>query len=379
MSVLGIAIVVGLFFIPETVKFLFDAKPRATKNEKVVASEKPKAQAEGSRASLSREALSSIRSEVTKPESASGTVPRKGARRESEPDDGKSGGFFSGWNLQVKAGTTGVEMVPIPPNLTFDRITSKEGQAFVKKSLQQVNRFFERERLSSSPIQEAAEPLIVELQSVVSNSGKGDRPEDVENRVRSSHIQTVRGMRKAGADRGVMLRWLELPVVRFIDERGNVGAGRKIKSMFVPRFALSDVKIRQPLNMNWSPDGRSPITLAAELSVQGTDVEKILAYSNGKLVRTMMLGHLPSGETRTLFVNGDAYGVWTFAAYDRYGARPFVRHYSFYPRTKVFSQSPDGSYQISFMPGSAPNSLDRFFYVGGSSRPAVRDPMVSRF
>ncbi len=379
MSVLAIAIVVGLFFIPETVKFLFDSKPRAAKADKVVVSERSKPSTEVARAALSPDALSSIQSEVAKPQSAAVNAPAKGSRRDVDADDSKSGGFFSGWNFGVKAGTQGGEVVPIPSGLTFDRIASKEGQAFVKKGLPELNRFFRRERLSPSSIQDAAQPLILELQSVGSISGKGAQPDEIANRVRSIHIQTVRDMRRAGADRGVMLRWLELPLVRFIDDRGGVGAARRIKAGFAPKFALSDVKIRQPFNRGWSVDGRSPISLIAEFSVQGTDIDKIVAYANGKIVRTMKLGRLPSGENRTFRFNGDAYGVWTFAAYDRYGVRPFVKSYSFYPRARVFSQSPDGTYQIGFMPGSAPNSLDRFFYVGGSSRPGVRDPMVSRF
>jgi hypothetical protein len=85
------------------------------------------------------------------------------------------------------------------------------------------------------------------------------------------------------------------------------------------------------------------------------------------------------GEPRSVRVTGDASGVLTVVAYDSFGARPYSKSYSFYPKVSVFRQERDGSFQIGFLPGSARNSLDRFFLVGASSRRRPSDSTISTF
>jgi hypothetical protein len=65
-------------------------------------------------------------------------------------------------------------------------------------------------------------------------------------------------------------------------------------------------------------------------------------------------------------VTGDATGVWSFVALDRFGARPYSKSYAFYPRVQSFLQNPNGDYEIDFQPDSAPNSLDKYFFIGSS-------------
>jgi hypothetical protein len=71
--------------------------------------------------------------------------------------------------------------------------------------------------------------------------------------------------------------------------------------------------------------------------------------------------------------------VWTFVAYDRFGARPYWKSYSFYPKVRRFRQGRSGEYVIAFKPNSAPNSLDRFFLVGSSALRQSGDSMISTF
>jgi hypothetical protein len=115
------------------------------------------------------------------------------------------------------------------------------------------------------------------------------------------------------------------------------------------------------------------------MSFKGSDIDRIVVFANGKQVRSVKFGKMGKDEVRTMRFNGDAYGVWSFVAYDKYGARPFTKSYSFYPRVRTFRRAPNGSYLIGFLPGSARNSLDRFFYVGGSSRAKNPDAVVSKF
>jgi hypothetical protein len=375
MGIVAILVVVGLFFIPETVKFLFDAKPRPAK-PRVAATEKAPARVETDRAGLSPDALNQLRADVTKPKA----VGVKASKKEVEDDDSSKGeGFFAGWNLNVQAGTQGNDHVQIPSGLTFDRIASKEGAAFIKKGRGDISRFFSRERLPSSAIKDAAQPLVVELDGVAAAATKGAPVEEIGMRVKIAHVRALKGMYKAGADRGFLMRWLELPIIRFIDDRGGVGAIRKIRAAFSPRMVLVDLSVRQRQMRGWGVDGRTPISAMAEMSFKGSDVDRIVVFANGKQVRVVRFGKVGADDSRTVRFNGDAYGVWSFVAYDRYGARPYTKSYSFYPRVMNFRQTPNGTYQIAFLPGSARNSLDRFFYAGGSGRPVSRDAVVSKF
>lgn len=375
MGIVAIIVVVGLFFIPETVKFLFDAKPRQGKPRGAV-TEKVAGRVETDRAGLSPDALNQLRADMTKPKAVSVKAPR----REAEDDDSSKGeGFFAGWNLHVQAGTQGHENAPIPTGLTFDRIASKDGLAFIKKGRSDINRFFSRERLPTTSIQDAAHPLVVELDGVSAATAKGASAEDVGMRIKVAHVRALKGMYKAGADRGFLMRWLELPIIKFIDERGGVGAVRKIRAAFAPQMMLVDLSVRQRQRRGWGVDGRTPISAMSEMSFKGADVDRVVVFANGKQVRVVRFGKMGADDARTMRFNGDAYGVWSFVAYDKYGARPFTKSYSFYPRVRNFRQLSNGTYQIAFLPGSARNSLDRFFYAGGSGRPVSHDAAFSKF
>jgi hypothetical protein len=375
MGIVAVGVVVGLFFIPETVKFLFDSKPRQSK-ARIASTDKVEKSSDAERAGLSPDALNQLRADIAKPKAASS---KSGRREVGEEDTAKGDGFFSGWNFRVQAGTSGRDVAHIPPSLTFERISSKDGIAFIKRGKVDVSRFFRRERLSSPAIQEAAQPFVVELDGVSAAAAKGLSADEIGMAIKVAHVKALQGMYRAGADRAFLMRWLELPIVRFVDDRGGVGAIRKIRAGFAPSVLLVDLKVRQRPTRGWGFDARSPVSASAEMAFKGGDIDRVVVYANGKQVRTVKFGKRGSDGVRTVRFNGDAYGVWSFVAYDKYGARPFTKSYSFYPRARTFQRSPNGTYLIGFLPGSARNSLDRFFYVGGSGRATNRDPVVSKF
>ena len=115
--------------------------------------------------------------------------------------------------------------------------------------------------------------------------------------------------------------------------------------------------------------------------VRASDVESIGIIANGKLLRTVRLARANLNGERIVKVRGDATGIWSFIAYDKYGARPYSKNYAFYPRVQRFQQNLDGTYNIAFRPGSAKNSLDRFFLLGtsGSRTKVTSDPIISEF
>jgi hypothetical protein len=384
-GVIAVAVVVGLFFIPETVKFLFDAKPRQSRERVAVNAEKKVAKpttTEVDRAALAPDSLNQVRSEVARAKAGGGSSNTKQSKKPSEGEDSNRGeGLFSGWNFRVKAGTQGSEMAQLPQGLTIDRISSKDGIAFLRRGSVDVRRFVKTERVDKTEIADIAETFIAEIEAVGPASAKGASADEITNRLRTAHVATLRALYRAGADRGFLMRWIEVPVVKLIDERGGVGAVRKLRASFAPRISLSDVSVRQRQMRGWGADGRAPASVRLDLSVKGTDIDRIVVYANGKQVRDMRMAQASFSDVRTVTVGGDAYGVWSFVVYDKYGTRPYTKSYSFYPRVRAFSQAPDGTYQIAFMQGSARNSLDRYFFAGASSRPSMtsRDPFIARF
>lgn len=390
LSVVAMAIVVGLFFIPEAVKFLFDAKPKSSKEQAVTAQaarsagSRKAAEDTGARAALSRDGLRAINADISAKKSGaeqSGDL-QKGTKRVAESEEasgGSKGGIFSGWDFSVKARPSSDSKMEVPSSLSFDKIVSRDGVNFLKQWRGAIPRFLKQEGLVGGPGAEGVRPLQQEINSVVAGGGKGAASQEVANKLRSAHIEALQGLRAAGADRGVLLRWLEVPVVRFIDTQGGVNAARRIRDSFDPALTLRDLSVKQRRQSGWGVNGRAPTSFRAEFSVVGSDIQKVVAYSNGKMIRSMKLGRAQIGEPRTVRIQGDASGVWTLVAYDSFGARPYSKSYSFYPKASVFRKGRDGSFQIGFLPGSGRNSLDRFFLVGASTRRQPSDSIISTF
>jgi hypothetical protein len=385
LGIVAVGVVVGLFFIPETVKFLFDAKPRASR-ERVALSRQPvqkQRAADDAKAALAPDSLSELNSRMQRVD---------GSREPSERGTGTGGkltrkvgdsgeGIFSGLNFQVKANHGGASSIDVPSTLSFDRLLSKEGASFFKRGRAAIKPFLRREGLDGTVAEEAVAPLLADIDLVASATAKNTSvsTEDLGARLRQNHARALRGLRSAGADRGTLMRWLELPVIQFIDQRGDVMAARRIRSRFVPAVQLTDLRVRDQYGASRGGASGSTEQFKATFRVYGTDVEQLAVYTNGRLLKSVKLPNASGKRDRTVALAGDARGVVTVIAYDAYGARPFAKNYAFSPRVRVFRRDQNGVYQIGFLPGSAQDSLDRFFYVGGTKSAATTDPMIAQF
>jgi hypothetical protein len=383
------AIVVGLFFIPETVKMLFDGKAKSPRDKvaSMLSSKQPASKKTDSdsstRAALSKSALKTVSTDSDKSSADAKLSDIRVSKRAQDSDESRSaskGGFFSGWDFQVKARDWGGDKsAQVPSNLPFEKILSREGAGFIKSGKGSIQKFLKQEGLVGGPADQGLQPLRDAFNVVTSGDNKGASNQEMVDRLRSAHIQALRGIRAAGGDRGVMLRWLALPIIKFIDTKGGVKAAEKIHETFNPGMILGDLAVRQRRQRGWGGNGVNPVTFRASLSVFSSDVEKVVAYSNGRVVRSFRLVKPKAGESRDVRIQGDAAGVWTFVAYDSFGARPYAKSYSFYPKASVFGQARDGSYQIGFLPGSGRNSLDRFFLVGATKRRQPSDSTIGTF
>jgi hypothetical protein len=375
------AAVIGLFFLPEAIKFAL--KSSGTPGGERRASVEGRARREvkertEERGALSPEALKAINSSVgaaPTPNQPSAPV----SRRDVEEGGSERPGLFDGWNFKVKAGETNGGGVQVPASLSIDKMGGKEFQAILKQSRGEVKGFAKKQLSKNLEAQSIVETFVDQLELAARESAKGMSAKQLTAGLRDLHVSTIQALSRSGLDRGTILEWLRIPVVSFIDDRVGVDAQEKIRDYFVPRMMLRAVSVRQKPTHGWGMDGRSPATVRAELSFRGTDIEKVVVYANGRKMSEAGGPRNGADNQRHVRVHGDAHGVWTFVAYDRFGARPFWKSYSFYPKARRFRQSRQGEYQIAFKPHSAPNSLDRFFLVGSSALRQSGDSMISTF
>jgi hypothetical protein len=263
--------------------------------------------------------------------------------------------------------------------MSLEKLGGKEFQGLLKQSRHDVRGFIKKQIPKNMEAQSIVETFMDQLDLAARESAKGMAAKQLLTGLQDLHVSTIQALSRSGLDRGSILEWLKLPIVSFIDDRVGLHAQEKIHDYFVPRLTLREVSVRQRPTRGWGMDGRSAATLRAELSFRGTDIERVMVYANGRKISEMPGPRSSADNRRSIKVNGDAHGVWTFVAYDRFGASPYWKSYSFYPKVRRFRQGRNGEYLIGFKPNSAPNSLDRFFLVGSSALRQSTDSMVSTF
>lgn len=376
---IGVA-VVGLFFIPETIKFALNStgksgEKRASIDTRARKEVKEKEVVTADRGALSPDALKAISSSV----GATPTPSRPAPAARNDASDGERPGLFSGWNFKVKAGESNGPAVQVPASMSLDKLGSKDFQNVLKQSQGDVKTFIKKRLGKNVEAESVVLSFMDQMDLAARESAKGMSGKELLSGLQDLHVSTIQALSRSGLDRGVIMEWLKIPLVAFVDDRVGVHAQEKVLDYFVPRMTLRSVNVRQRRTDGWGMDGRSPATARIELGFKGTDVEKVIVYANGRKISEVPGPRNPGEPSRMVRAGGDAHGVWTFVAYDRFGARPFWKSYSFYPRVRRFRQNRAGEYMVAFKPNSAPNSLDRYFLVGSSVLRQSGDAMISTF
>lgn len=370
-------VVVGLFFVPPALKLLVDSsgKPKQRSAAAVAPPVRPEAE---QKAAMSPEKLQQVSSSISPPAVEQKQAQKPQPSKKGDTND-SSGGFFSGWDFKVKArGAGDGGGVPAPPGLSIERIGTKEAQAFFKGGVADIKRFIKRERIPPGPQADSMMTFASAIGELASGV-KGISAEEIVGRLAALHAQTLRDLSAAGADRGALMTWLSLPVVSFVDAETGVHATAKIRQLFIPRMVLLSASIVERAPPVYGLGQGAMASARLQFAVRSSDVQSIRVINNGELVKDLKLGHPNAQGDRVVRLNGDATGVWTFVAFDKFGGRPYSRSYAFYPKVMGFPQDPSGLYEIDFVPGSAPNAIDKFFFVGSSEGRRTSDPIISRF
>jgi len=372
-------VVVGLFFMPPALKYLFEGSGKS-KSKTAATTAAPAKQSVEQKAALNTDKLQQVQSSLGSSDQKP-AAPGKAQQQTKKADNGdpQSGGFFSGWNFRVKARGAGESTSsPIPAGLSMEKLATKEAQAFLRNGAAEIKRFIKRERIPVGPLADAMatySAAILELAGGV----KGVSNDEIVARLGGLHAETLRALSAAGADRGLLMSWLSIPVVAFIDSGTSVFALEKIRGLFAPRMTLAAALIQERAPADYALGQSALANASVQLVVHATDVEMVRVINDGQVVRDFKLGRPDMNGDRIVRVTGDATGVWSFIAFDKYGAQPYSKSYAFYPRVQNFPQNPQGVYEIEFAAGSARNSLDKFFFIGSSGSRRTSDPIISTF
>lgn len=378
-----VAVVVGLFFIPKMIQTRWSS-PKAWTPTSQLASQQGKAKKSEpvteQRAAISPGALQGLASDLDSSEKIDKKPEGKGKGAKGTEGEGGSAGLFSGWNVKVRArGNSDAGNKELPKGVSLDTLNTREAASFFRRSKADILRFMDRNRLKQTPVKVALEPFTTLIDQVGNGLGKNVDPSEIAQQLVSAHRQLLQAFSSLGFDRGILLDWLDIPLIHLIDRSkgGNVTAS--IFNSFSPGISLRNVSIKER-------DSRDGAALAntmmnAEIEIKGTDVETVTVFHHGQPIREVKLGR-PDGQGVRMFrINGDAQGQWAFQAHDKFGAQPMMKVYSFYPRVRRFRRLEDGSYDIGFLPRSARNSLDKYFAVAISSQQVKQssDPSVTIF
>ncbi len=374
LTIAVVGLVVGLFFIPEMIKFKFSPnKQVASKQQK---SSPAKANAQSERASLAPSALKDLNSDLRqKVATREVKTPKKLSPAEQS---GQDEGFFSGLDLRVKAGVSGGSpSVGIPAGLTMEKLNSKVAQNFFRAGRGELSRFINRNQYVPYGARGALEVLLGGFDAIANGLPKEANLSEIAQQLQGMHTAALQALAASGGERGLLLEYLQIPSIKFVDE----STGRSTAALLLPRFAPRMVLRSTNLRQVWSQPGLPPgAQLVAELGVKGSDVQKVVVYAGSVKVGEYPLGRVDGEGFSSVRVQGDGLQMWTFVAYDKYGATPFTKSYSFMPRARRFGTRSDGTYNIAFRPGSSRYSLDRFFYAGGTRFANTSgDPAVSVF
>jgi hypothetical protein len=415
ISVVVLAITVGLFFIPEFIKGQIsrgssrgrsaaDATPHKVDKEReqqekakqlaqqqlqfsednVPAARESAANKGGAaveRASLSRDkigAFTDIDALMKEPVRGGGVIkPTPKAAPQQEAAPAKEGGFFSGL---IKSRKSSRKSEGAPTGVSIENLTSKDAQNFFKKGQADIARFSKSAKTLTPPAVDALQKVSESYDAVVRGGGKTADSQDLAAELQRVHRSTLNTLVKTRSDRGKIIEWLSLPSVAFVEESLGGRSLAAIRGFFAPSMVVRNLSVRQRGGNIPALGSSGPVVVSAEVAIKGTDVDKVALLIGGQRQREIKPGNPDADGYRTFKIRGSGDGLWSLVAFDKYGARPFTKNYAFNSRVRWFRRDPRGEYMIAFRPGSARNSLDRFFYVGGTRvTNGSRDPSISVF
>jgi hypothetical protein len=387
VSLAVVGVVVGLFFIPALINGQFanrhggqraqnrqatPQKPPAPQNAQP---SEPQGGSQQDRAALNSDSLMGVQSTVRQEQGGGTAAQKPQQKRLGDVDPNPSDeGFFSGFKVSARG-----DDAKYVKGFSLDKLGNKEGQTFFKRGSADATRFIEKNAFSDPTARNAALALVAGMDRVAAGIGKNVNPQEVGASLVELHTSALRAMSATLGDRGLILDWLQIPAVKVIESSTGGVNERALQDRFAPRILIRSLTIRQRQANDGSYDPSAKATVSAEIAVKGSDVDQIGFAIGGQHQRDIRLSRPGRDGYRSFKVNGDGFGLWSFVAYDKYGARPFTKNYAFFPRVQRFSQAQDGTFAIAFTPTSAKNSLDRFFAVSQTVAQGSRDPAIGTF
>ena len=198
------------------------------------------------------------------------------------------------------------------------------------------------------------------LRVVRSGAEKVMQPTQAVQYVDYSRLAVVRAMDREGVEREYYNRFVGLSLGPVLDAQRGVGIA-DVPKIFNPQLTLTRVSLfRTPTRRGQWRENDARVLVSIGGSVVGRDVKSVDIYRNSIRVAQLTPTRVNHEGTRTFRLGQtEGRGVFTFRIQDIYG-QIFERHYSFYPRARMFPWTRGGYFKIPRMaPGDS--RVDRFF------------------
>jgi hypothetical protein len=215
------------------------------------------------------------------------------------------------------------------------------------------------------------------LRVVRSGAEKVMEPIQAVQYVDFSRLSVVRAMDREGVERDFYNRFVAISLGPVLDSQRGVGIA-DVPRVFNPQLTLTRVSLfRTPTRRGQWKESDARVLISLGGYVAGRDVKQVEIYRNSIRIARLTPTRVNNDGVRTFRLSQtDGRGVFTFRVIDNYG-QIFERHYSFYPKARMFPWARSGYFKVPRMQvGDA--RVDRFFsfsrdYLVSSGSPTFFD------
>jgi hypothetical protein len=178
----------------------------------------------------------------------------------------------------------------------------------------------------------------------------------------------TKAMIKDDVDRAIYSNWVRVSLGSLLSGTSASRLKERYQVPFNPELMLGNISISQGINKPGYPYASYYNSFRLYGYLKGQGVKKLSVFHNKEFKQDLNLTAQDQRGLKQFFFPGTpATGVWTFRAYDEFGAT-YEKSYSFLPRAGSFRQDDAGIFIIPFLLPFAgyegPNKpLDRFFLL----------------
>jgi hypothetical protein len=329
-----VAILIGLFFIPEILNY----QKRAVSN-----------------------ATGAIKTEeVEKPQSI--LQPSTEVNTERSPLDEvlylMESGHYAPKTRQAATKNSVEQIVADTSILTWDNLKSGRGEASLRNA-QNVARMLliANEQKENAAVKKALVSFIGGVDYVLGEASKVMNAQEAGRYLQGLDIEVARALSTVRAD---YIRWSEVSIAEALGSQKSIIAKQQGIQPFDPKLLLQNVwLVKAEMQPN---DKRKPRTYVNfQGTVNGDDVQTLSILKNGLKLRDIPMDVPDIYGRRWFYYNTyNADGVWTLRATDKLG-NVYEKDYQFFPKIEKYERDDFSQYILPYQQEGGDPRMDRLF------------------